>query len=407
MTQAISPADVEAINSRFFALANWRPAAMESSTGTFKQAGTTTFTLDPTGGYAKGIWVMGTVDINVTLNSGTVATSPFAPYNLFDRVRVKLGNPIHDCRPFAFGLVYNQSNNAGQDFFYSGPNPESWAENVLFGSNNGTTKSWGFQSAAGDNVWNFAFYIPLQFEPNDPNGLLPLGSSANKLTVELVGCVNPIGTDPLINPIVITSGSPTATIGTTNNSLSCVVEYADMNSLSGTQAGGIVVPQPIITAGIYLRDNVTPYPSFGKYLYAYMEEPYLFQRLIAVMNDNFSYNNATYPGAASQNSYLTGIKLNYDGQNTAREWGPTTGGTNPFFLNYLRTYGNLPAQGIIPFDFASGNDPRHPNGQDLLNAEQFTQARIGIQYNNPNGGGAAPNGAYVHLIGQYIVPQAY
>lgn len=409
--QQLSQAQIATNNAEFFNLVNWRTGMMTSPTSIYKTGQTTVFTMDSTGGYAKGIWVTGTVDVNVTLGTGAaVETSPFAPWNLFERVRVKLGNPIHDVHPFAFELAFRESNNAGQRSTYPGPNPQTWAQNYVFGSDNSGTTSWSFQSSSGDNVWTFVFYIPLQFEPRDANGLVPLGSAANKLTVELVPCVTTVGTDPWISPVVLTTAgtsSTTVVIGANNNSLNCVVEYADMNSLTGPSGAGIVVPDPIITAAVYLRDNTTPYPTFGQYRYAYMEEPYQFQRLIAVMNDNFSSTVAGHLGSPSQNRFLSGIVLNYDGQNTARRWDATTGGTIPFWTSQLKKYGNFPTEGIVSFDFASGDDPRNPTGADLLNAALYTQARIGLQYNNPNTGGSAPNGAYIYLIGQYIVPQAY
>lgn len=406
----LSQQTIDATNQTFLAMVNWKQAKMNSPTGIYKSGQTTVFTMDPTGGYARGIWLTGVVDVDVTLGTGAAVTvSPFAPYTLFNRIRVRLGNLIHDVHPYAFALVYQQSNNAGQDFTYTGPNPQTWAQGVLFGSENGGTGSWQYQVAAGENDWYFTFYIPLQFEPDDVSGLVPLGASANKLTLELDPCVNGVGTDPLVNPVVLTTAgttSTTVTVGTNKNSLTAVVEFADMNTLLGPTGSGLVVPNPIIQNAIYLRDNVTPYPTWGNYLFAYMEEPYTFQRLIAMMNDNYTAtNSATYPAQISQNSNLTGLKLNYDGQNMAREWSENTGGLNPYWMRYKGKYGNLPLQqGILTFDFMSGQDPRHPSGQDLLNAALFTQARIGLNYSNPGGAG---NGAYVRLIGQYIVPQSY
>ena len=407
---ALSAQAIAQNNAEFLALVNWKQAKMNSSTGIYKSGQTTTFTMDPTGGYARGIWVTGTVDVDVTLGtSAAVTVSPFAPYTLFNRVRVRLGNLIHDVHPYAFELVYEQMNNAGQSYIEAGPTPQTWAQTYIFGSNNSGTKSWSYQVASGENDWTFAFYIPLQFEKDDVTGLIPLGASANKLTLELDPCVSTVGTDPLVSPVVLTtagSTSTTVTVGTNKNSMTCIVEYADMNTLVGPTGAGIVVPDPTITQAVYLRDNVTPYPNFGSYLPVYMEEPYTFQRLIALFNDNYTAtNSATYPGQMAQNSLLTGLKLNYDGQNTAREWSESTGGLVPFWSNYKAKYGNLPrAQGIIGFDFASGEDPRHPNGQDLLNAALFTQARVMLNYTNPGGSGT---GAYVRLIGQYLVPQSY
>lgn len=407
MTQAqLDAQTIMDTNSKFLALVNWKPAKMASTTGVYKAGQTTTFTMDPTGGYARGVWIFGTVDLNIA-GTGTVAVSPFAPYVLFNRARVKLGNIIHDVHPYAFELTQQQSNNAGQSFLYAGPTPQTWAQDVLFGSDQAATKSWGFQGVnAQDNVWRFAFYIPLQFEPDDVTGIVPLGASANKLTVELDPCVAGIGTDPLVNPIIQLTGANTCVIGGVQSTLTAVVEYADMNTLTGPTGAGIVVPDPIITQAVYLRDNVTPYPSFGQYLSVSMEEPYQFQKLTALVNDNYTAVNGTGFNSAqiSQNALVAGLKLMYDGQNTARTYDATTGGMSTYWMRYLDAYGVLPIQGILTFDFASGDDPRHPTGQDLLNAALFTQAKIGIQYTNPGGAG---QGAYVRLIGQYLVPQSY
>ena len=402
----LSAAQIMQTNAEFLAMANWRPALMDSTTGIYKTGQTTTFTMDPTGGYARAIWVMGKVDVTPA-GTGTIGVSPYAPYVLFNRVRVRLGNLIHDVHPYAFALMQQLGNNAGQDFLYPGVQPQLWAQNVLFGSLQNGTASWAMQGVnAETNVWTFMFRIPLQFEKDDVTGIVPLGASSNKLTLELDPTTSPIGTDPLVSPILQLTGANTVTIGTTDNTLTAVVEYADMNTLQGPTGGGFVVPDPIITQAVYLRDNVTPYPKFGSYLYAYMEEPYVFMRLIAMMNDNYTAVNGTGNNALamSQNALLTGIRLNYDGQNTAREWDATSGGTNTFWMEQLVKYGTLFNQGIIPFDFTSGQDPRHPNGQDLLNAANFTQARIGLQYTSP---GAGVTGAYIRLIGQYLVPQSY
>ena len=408
-------------NNQFLALVDWKPGVMDSVNNTYALGKTLKFTFSPTGGYAKAIWVFGVVDVDVTLGTNAVLTLSDANfYALFRQMRVKLGNTIHQVHPWAVELINRLSNNAGQEFNYAGPNAYPWASQYLFGSNNGATKSNSFLLTAGDNIWRFGFRIPLQFEPGDVTGLIPLGSSANQLTLEFdtaqqiggsVGTsITDYYTDPLYNAAIVTTPGTTATtivVGTSvSSTINAVVEYADMNTLQGPSAV-VQVPDPIITQAIYLRDNTTAVTNFGQYTYARFDEPYEFMRLIAIMDDNYtSSNDANNPAQLANVQKIDGIKLNFDGQETAMEWGADTGGTFPFWFDQIRKYGNNLPQGVLPFDFSSGQDPRHPSGQNLLNAKEYTQARIGIQYANPSGG-TAPSGSYIKLIGQYIVPQAY
>ena len=398
-------------NATFLALANWRQAQMEAQNGTTYQLGKTlTFTMPSTGGWARGIWIKGAVDINLDLTAGTVATSKATVWALFNQIRVKLGSVIHQAHPYVFELIYRSSNNAGQRFGYGGPSPAPWAipggtGPILYGSANGTTYSSGYQSIAGDNLWYFTLYIPLQMEPDDVSGLVPLGASANELTLELDPCVSLLGNDPLKNPIVSLTSGAVATIGTAiTSTITAMVDYTDMNSLQGTSNAGIVVPDPVVSQAYYVRDTEVPLSLYSNYVYAKFEQPYEFARLMAILVDGYTATQSATAGDFANQNLLTGLKLMYDGQNTARQWDQSTGGLVPFYADQLRKYGNLFRSGEIMFDFASGHDPRNPSGQDLLNAALFTQARVGITYESPGTTNFPP---YIHLMAQYLVPQAY
>ena len=412
MAQQMTAAQIAQNNANFFQLTNWVQGLMVSNDNVYKTGKTLTFTFEPTGGYARGIWVTGTVDVNVALaTGGSIALAKTSFYGLFSELRVKLGNTIHQVHPYFFSLVNRFSNSSGQSFAYQGTQPQPWVTNYLFGSYNGSTTSNSFLLDSGDNIWTFAFYVPLQFEPNNSDGLVPLGTSANKLTLELDTAQNLLSTDGFFSPVIDvnvgTSGTNTVSVGTSvASTINCIVEYSNLLTLTNPTSR-IAVPAPIIQQAVYCRDTVANYPSFGNWLYARFEEPYVFERLVAVLYDNYTGVNSTGdPGAFANQKNIQGIRLNYDGQTTALEYSPFTGGTIPFWMNVKDKYGNSFDQGIIPFDFSSGHDPKNPSGLNLLNAEAFTQARVGIQYTNPSTG-TAPNGAYIRLFGQYLVPQAY
>ncbi len=421
-----------AANQQFLLFATHKFASMQPQVSPVYATGRTfTFNFPATAGMGKAIWLMGQVDVNVTLGTGgAVVLSPYAPENLFREIRVVLGNTIHQVHPYMFRLVDEMSNWAGRSLRSAEGQAalQLWTEgspaNAPLGQ--GSIGSRSYTVAAGDNIWTFALRIPLQLEEGDVTGLVPLGASSLGLTLEVdteqtLLAANPAGeglgtVSPLMAPVILSTASTTATsvvVGTAcNNNLTAVLEYYGFDSFVGPQGAGVSVPVPTIGEAIYLRYDNTALASFGAPVFATFKQPYQFMKMITVIDDGFTGSgggtvgapDAAIAGNSANNRLITSFGLYYDQQNPALVWDAAKGGMAPYHFLNRRNYGRDFISGTLPIDFAAGTDPKRPNGQALLNLSEYSNAAIGLTYNNP---GVTTYSPQIYLFGQYLVPVQY
>jgi hypothetical protein len=191
-----------------------------------------TFTVPIVPGWARKIFVRYNLTVTATVDgSNTVVVSKGAPYNIFQRVRVDFGGTERrNHHPYFCKLFAQTDEHDGTSLAYGGPYDAGYHDSVYKAP----------AAANGANNWVGTIEIPLQFQHDSTVGLLPMGASASPITVTLECVSSFIGTDPFLNPLVKTAGSPTATV---TGTIEVIVEYLYGQS---THAPGIKVPTPYI-----------------------------------------------------------------------------------------------------------------------------------------------------------------
>lgn len=180
------------------------PVTGGSGTSAAYQAGQTLyFDLPTVPGFAKGLLITYSLSPTATANGGTFAANVAAPFSIFSELQVLYNGAQVRTHPYFACGVMDQLKGFGtgkQNRVVAGTNDSTIAASIV-----GQTPV-----ATGTNTWQGKMYLRLNPLGEDTvPGVLPLLGVGNKPQLKLT-CAQPLGNDPLFNPVSVTGGASPA-----------------------------------------------------------------------------------------------------------------------------------------------------------------------------------------------------
>jgi hypothetical protein len=203
--------------------------------------------------FLTGFWVRCALTVNCAAGASAVyALNAAAPLNLFDSIVVNYGGTQHNFRPYQLKYISQMRAATGQG------QPRALVAGQTSAYLQAYYSSAPFTVLSGNNTWNLAFFVPLNFiHPQDVRGILPIqnGETTCQIIANCVGA--PFGVDPVFNVVSAVSG--TGHVVTVTGNISVIAAYKD-----GMSYSQLTALQPNL-AGIetvqFLRD--TPLNNLG------------------------------------------------------------------------------------------------------------------------------------------------
>lgn len=352
-------ANLAEMNQGFLTHSHPRHVPMNTPDGTAFSAGKKLrFTAPILPGWAASIRVHYNLTVAVTPGTGTAAVSAAAPFNLFQRQRLTYGGQeFRNHHPYVNKLLKQTAEHDGGSWSYGGPVDAGYRASLFVAP----------AAATGDNTWKGYFDIPLQMSEQNVMGLLPMGSSASPITLEL-DCASALyGSDPLLNPVYVTGNATATATGT----ITAVVTYRYGQSVHDPR---IQVPSPVIGSFAKIIEQETPITSTAGVTYAELREPYPHLKVFQI------------PVIPSQNAFATfanvaGARFDLDSTTPMLDYTSQGATVNSLWYDQRNRYGQDLDAGVIAWDFISGDDPKHPSGINTVNVELYNAARAGLHYN--------------------------
>jgi len=367
-TQAQLAAQRAQDNMNFLANSFSTQKAMLAPGGTAYVSGQQlTYTVPVMPGWAEKIRIFFNLTVTATLAGGTIVANAGAPWNILSNIAVDFNGQNHRSTSGYWYKVLQQIIRGRLDI------ADSKSDNITTLCE--TLIAPGSTLSAGSNTLIGYIDIPLQLDPNDTAGLVPLGDSATPLTVRVTPTPSFVGADPLINPFSAT-GSATVTVAGTVTAC-CYYRYAQ--SVHSPQ---IKPAAPYIGSFAKMLETTTTIAQTGTPVITQLTQPYPHLR---VMQAIVVPNSATVFSDITQ---LNSLKFDLDPMITMKDFS-AQGGTVPGKLIDQRElyHGDLDP-GIIVWDFIAGSNPEQPNGMNTPNVAQYNASQTEIVY---NGGLAASN----------------
>lgn len=350
---------VAEMNQMFLTHSHERMVKMNTPDGTAYTPGKKLrFTAPILPGWAAKIRVFYDLVATVTLGTGTAAVSAAAPYNVIQNQRLLYGGAEHrNHHPYFNRLLKQTSEHDGGYWTNGGPAAQGYAASLITAP----------AVAAGANTWKGFFDIPLQMGEQSVMGLLPMGSSASPITLELDCAPQIAGTDAFLNPVYVT-GDATATM---TGTVTAVVYYRYGQSVHDPRTP---VPTPVIGAFGKILQSETPITSNAGVTYAELKDPFPHLKIMQL---------CVIPSQAAFCTFanIAGAKLDLDATTPYRDYTEMGAGINSLWFDQRDRYGQDLDAGVVVWDFISGDDPKHPSGLNTVNIELYNAARAGIHYN--------------------------
>lgn len=291
------------------------------------------------------------VDLAITVAAGGTAPSlsPFAPWNLFQRVELSLGGgPFQNVSPF-FYFLRECAMNPGWDPSVPGPQTYSYASDVY--SVPAVNAPAG---ATTDNYWLFGMRIPLQVQHGSAIGFLPLGAATTVAKLRLTVQPQLVGSDAYMNPL--TGGAnATVAIGTTKTS------YVQPNINYRTTPPNAQSPLPNPTVGYVLNVQEASWPinTTGTLMPMKFKDPFKYLRLWHIV----------MLGGSPDTTDVTNFEFDYLPGYAKDQW--TSLNIQSYFVDTRRRYRRDLPVGVFVEDLWAGSDPANPNGSEVVDATVF------------------------------------
>lgn len=353
-------AEIQANNSMFLVHSITRQTQLTAADGTaFAEGKKLRFTVPTMPGWLKFIRIHFNLTVNVVVGTGTASVSAAAPWNVFQTLRLMFGGQeLRNHHPYLLKLLKQSSEHDGGFWQYGGPVTKSFATSVFS----------TITAANGNNTWKGFIDVPCQMAPDSVLGMLPMGVASTPITLELDTCSSVDGTDPLLSPVRIT-GDSTASI--TAGTITAVAYYAYGMSPHDPR---IPVPTPVVQHFAKILQQEVTIANTSGITYADLREPYQHLKVFQVVVIPSQADFCTYANIA-------GAKFDLDPGTPYLNYTSDGATIDSLWEDQRDRYGQDLDIGAIVWDFMSGSDPKHPDGQNSVNIETYNAARCGVHYN--------------------------
>ena len=375
--------EIAANNMAFLINSIKRALPMAAPNGTAYSAGSTlTFTAPVVPGWAYAIRLFCNLTVTANLGTGTAHASQAAPYNVFQRVRLSFGGQEHRNHNGYFLKVLRQTTrrNDSAPWYAGGSQSDTWATSIL--SPALFTTGIPGASITGNTTWSYYVDIPLQTAHGSVAGMLPMGSSASPITLNLDCASNGYGTDPLLNPFIVTGNAVPAITGT----VTAQVLYRFGQSAHDPQAK---VPTPVIGSFAKILQSEDAINTTNVYQYHKVQEPYPMLKVMNLVVTPGAGENGTDFVAVNN---VSGARFDLDPGTQWYLYDSSGANILGLWADQRERYGVDLDEGVIVWDEFSGNDPAQPNGLNTPNIALYNSAQVGVQL---SGGLGASNNRLV------------
>jgi len=365
-------------NMNFLANSFTTQKAMLSPGGTAFAAGQQlTYTVPVMPGWAEKLRIFFNLTVTATLAGGTVVVNAGAPWNIFQNIAVDFNGQNHRSTSGYWYKVLQQIIRGRLDI------ADSKLDSITTLCE--TLVAPASTLSAGANTWIGYIDIPLQLDPNDTAGMVPLGDSATPLTLRVTPASTFVGSDPLLNPVSVTGGATVAVAGT----VSAVCYYRYAQSVHSPQ---IKPAAPYIGSFAKMLETTTSIGQTGTPVVTLLTQPYPHLRVLQAV---VVPNSATVFSDITQ---VSSLKFDLDPMITLKDYS-AQGGTVPGKLIDQRElyHGDLDA-GIFVWDFIAGSNPEQPNGLNTPNIAQYNASQTEVVY----GGGLAANNNRIMTVAMFL-----
>jgi hypothetical protein len=211
------------------------------------------------GAFCEGIEVRASVPF--AFAAGTAAVYQVGPAGvlaMFDNITVLYNGTLHKFRPYILALLRKTK---GRIY-------PTWPDAVLGSGSTVTARNTyigGAQAVTANttNTWTVNFYVPFNLLGiTDFRGLLPMMGGATSIQVQVQTATALFGADPILNAVVVTSGTGHAITVTGTATVQLIAYYRDGTNYNVPkryvlQPAGFPVPQLIMDIPL---NNVTRAP---------------------------------------------------------------------------------------------------------------------------------------------------
>lgn len=346
-----------AANMNFLANSYPNSKTMNAQNGTtFAQGSQLTYTSPILPGWARYMRVFYNLAVTIAMGAGAASLNAGAPYNMFSNVGVDFSGQNHRSHSGYWLKVLQQSYRGLLDLDAS----KTFANTLI---------STSLPIADGANTWKGYMDIPLQIEPTDVAGLVPIGESATPLTLRLTCSPAFVGSDPFTNVINLTGG---ATLTSVTGTITAVVSYRYGQSVHSPQ---IRPETPYIGSFAKIVESTTIIGQNQNYVITELRQPYPHLKVmqaIVVPQSNLKFCDSTQIG---------GVKFKLDPSTDMNNFGADGGTYAGKLVEQRELYHGDLDEGVHIWDFIAGSMPEVPNGMNTPNIGAYNASQTECLYN--------------------------
>ena len=365
-------------NMNFLANSFELQKAMLAPGGTTYTAGQQlTFTVPVMPGWASKIRLFFNLTVTATLGGGSAAVNAGAPWSLLSNVSLDFNGQNHRSTSGYWIKVLQQIIRGRLDTDATKSDSiSSIVENSIVP---------GAALSAGANSWIGYMDIPLQLDPNDTAGLVPLGDSATPLTIRVTPTPQFVGSDPFNNPVSVASGATVAVAGT----ITAVCYYRYAQSVHSPQ---IKPAAPYIGSFAKMLETTTNISQTNSPVITELRQPYPHLRVMqAVVVPNS-------PTVFCDITQISSLKFDLDPMITMKDFSSAGGGVAGKLIDQRELYHGDLDPGVFVWDFIAGSNPEQPNGLNTPNVAQYNASQTEYVY----AGGLAANNNRIQTVAMFL-----
>lgn len=379
MASAQSQAEQRAAaNSNFLANSFKTSKLMNAQNGTtFSVGNQLAFTSPILPGWATDILVFFNLTVSITMGGGAAALNAGAPHNMFSNIALDFSGQNHRNHSGYWLKVKDQIRRA----FLDQDAAKTYANNLISNS---------LPIINGNNAWTGVVRIPMQIEPTDVAGMIPMGESATPITLRLTCAPTFFGADPFNNVVNLTGGAT----GTVTGTISAVVNYRYGQSV---HSPAIKPATPFIGTFAKMVESNTPITSNANYIITELRQPYPHTRVLQAV---------VVPSAANQfcdPTQVGGLKFDLDPTTVMNDYSAAGSGMVGKLVQQRDLYHADLDPGVFVWDFLAGSMPEVPNGTNTPNIGNYNAAQTEILYN----GSLAGSNNRIITVAEFLEPLPY